>query len=435
MGKSVWIDLNEHDPARAKEQARQHIPAWEQLHFDTSAKYLGFYLGPGRGNRSWDKPLKKYEDRAGYWGRAGGGLHATAVAYSIYILPVLSFVAQLEDPPDNWEEIESRCFRKLIPSPGNGCMPLLAPLLELTGMPKSFASLRHMAKAAKLRVATREAAKAGGLHVEQRSRALQDRERLTSHVVRAARWADWLHSCFLHRIAKAVAELRACGITEQSLVDEAVGAPPWSPAQARRAARCIQRTAVAAQARLQNGQAECHRLLRRAADRWRMRVLPGLRVERFLSTTRWLRTRTQPRVVAAMLRTMTNCWITGRRMQQRGGRCMMGCDAEDAIEHYATCRHIQHFGQAELWLDPLPVEDRLPGFLGVLHGRPADHHKEVLRRALLTTAAYKLHGWWRHHRGPPLGQAAMLKALRVQLREILAADVAEEPLAANSGGD
>ena len=113
-------------------------------------------------------------------------------------------------------------------------------------------------------------------------------------------------------------------------------------------------------------------------------------------------------------------------MQNRHAQCMMGCDQEDSIQHYATCPHIMAFGASDLWIQPLSLEDRLAGFLGVLHAKPDEHQLEVLRRALLTTAAYKLHGWWHHQPGPRMGPASMLRALRIQLREVMAADWNED---------
>ena len=180
------------------------------------------------------------------------------------------------------------------------------------------------------------------------------------------------------------------------------------------------------------GDAVWHRLLRRATDRWRLRVLPGRRVHRFLATIQLLRKRVQPKVVAAMLRSVTNCWITGRRMQRRCGRCIMGCDAEHSVENCASCRHILLLGTTDLTLQPLPAEDRLAGFLGLLHGRPEDHGVTVCRRALLTTVAYKLHGWWRHSHGPPLPPGEMQRALRVQLREALAAMLGDAAAASST---
>jgi hypothetical protein len=100
---------------------------------------------------------------------------------------------------------------------------------------------------------------------------------------------------------------------------------------------------------------------------------------------------------------------------------MMGCEAEDSIEHYASCRHVSEFGHRELGLEVLPPAERLAGFLGIRTARPAEHGHEVRRRALLTTAAYKLHGWWRCNRVRGLQTEGMMQALRVQLREVLAA--------------
>ncbi|CAK0886032.1 unnamed protein product [Prorocentrum cordatum] len=109
-------------------------------------------------------------------------------------------------------------------------------------------------------------------------------------------------------------------------------------------------------------------------------------------------------------------------MQNRHAQCMTGCDQEDSIQHYATYPHIMAFGASNLWIQPLSPDDRLAGFLGVLRAKLDEHQHEVLRRALLTTAAYKLNGWWRHQPGPRMGLASMLRALRIQLREVMAAD-------------
>mgnify|MGYP002811724459 CR=1 FL=1 len=153
-------------------------------------------------------------------------------------------------------------------------------------------------------------------------------------------------------------------------------------------------------------------------------------MDRWLGTLAGLGRQVPPRVVAGMLRTLTNSGITGRRMQQRAVTCMMGCDAPDAIEHYACCRHTNQVDSTDLWLQPLATENRLPGFLGLLHSKPPEHSQKVRCRAMLTAAAYKLHGWWRHYRGPPLTTEAMGRVLRVQIRELMAGTLADDPLEA-----
>ena len=69
--------------------------------------------------------MRKYLERSSFWGQAGGGLHVAALAYSVYVLPVLSFVAQLEDLPPGWEDLEARCMKNLVRCPGNGSLLML----------------------------------------------------------------------------------------------------------------------------------------------------------------------------------------------------------------------------------------------------------------------------------------------------------------------
>ena len=38
-----------------------------QISWSRSGKYLGLYVGPGKGEKSWDKPFRKYLQRLGEW--------------------------------------------------------------------------------------------------------------------------------------------------------------------------------------------------------------------------------------------------------------------------------------------------------------------------------------------------------------------------------
>ena len=49
---------------------------------------------------------KKYLERAKIWRKIGGGLHITLQAYRVYVMSVLTFVAQLVAPPPEWEQTE-----------------------------------------------------------------------------------------------------------------------------------------------------------------------------------------------------------------------------------------------------------------------------------------------------------------------------------------
>ena len=72
---------------------------WATLNFASWGKYLGFAVGPGRGCRSWDKPLQKFIERIHSWEWSGLGLHGAAVVYNLLVVPVRMFVAQLEVVP------------------------------------------------------------------------------------------------------------------------------------------------------------------------------------------------------------------------------------------------------------------------------------------------------------------------------------------------
>ena len=82
------------------------INGWEKAKVQYSGTYLGFEIGPERGEAAWEKPIKKLIERTTSWCKKGLGLTWAAFSYQIYLLPVLSFVAQLERPPTGWDSIE-----------------------------------------------------------------------------------------------------------------------------------------------------------------------------------------------------------------------------------------------------------------------------------------------------------------------------------------
>eukprot|EP00974_Lingulodinium_polyedra_P022731 2195833-Lingulodinium_polyedra.AAC.1 len=59
-----------------------------QVAWISTGKYLGFYVGPGKGDKSWGKPAAKFRARLEDWNWSEMGLHAVLAAYNIYVLPV-----------------------------------------------------------------------------------------------------------------------------------------------------------------------------------------------------------------------------------------------------------------------------------------------------------------------------------------------------------
>ena len=166
---AVPLWLTPLDALRAEWAGR--IPGWVGMRVALSAKYLGFMLGPGRGRSSWDGPLRKYSERAAAWGQAGAGLMLTALAYSVYVVSVLSFVLQLEPLPPQWPKVEAAACRRLVRGPGNWCLPTDIKTLQELGLPRGFASLPEISWATRLRVAYLGAG--GQLRVQARAAALR----------------------------------------------------------------------------------------------------------------------------------------------------------------------------------------------------------------------------------------------------------------------
>ena len=93
------------------------VPSWGAMQVSFAAKYLGFFVGPDKGTRSWTAPIRKYLDRAQQWGKLGLGLHMSIRAYSTYILSVLMFVGQLEPLPHSFDGFVVTARRRLFLGP------------------------------------------------------------------------------------------------------------------------------------------------------------------------------------------------------------------------------------------------------------------------------------------------------------------------------
>ena len=131
-------------------------------------------VGPGKRQRSLDAPLIKYSQRAVEWSRAGLGLHMTLRAYRIYMMSVLLFVTQLEDPPEDFSAREQAACRRLFPGPTHWISPSFLQQLSMLGFPCSLPNLHDTATAAKSRVFRNENRMHGGLNIATRGPSAQE---------------------------------------------------------------------------------------------------------------------------------------------------------------------------------------------------------------------------------------------------------------------
>ena len=123
LPKTVVIPLWPANLATVRTQLTEQVPIWKDVGVAWWATYLGFATGPGKMNHSWDKAFAKYTERIRAWGWAALGLQYAATAYNIYVMSVLSFVAQLEEPPERILHAELHGLRRVARGPGNWAKP------------------------------------------------------------------------------------------------------------------------------------------------------------------------------------------------------------------------------------------------------------------------------------------------------------------------
>jgi len=96
--KCVLIPLWPSEVHLVKAELVSAFPTWADMHVAYSGVYLGVSIGPLGHEDFWSKAVQKFLRRAKDWGRVGLGLYWTSLAYSTYVLPVLSFLAQFRIP-------------------------------------------------------------------------------------------------------------------------------------------------------------------------------------------------------------------------------------------------------------------------------------------------------------------------------------------------
>ena len=119
VGKAVLIPLGDRSESDIRQELAADNHPWAGMQISTSAKYLGFMVGPGKGDGSWVKPLRKFRERVALWPWADIGLFYATQVWNTFVLPVLLFVAQLESPPAVALQAERDLLRRAAPGPGN----------------------------------------------------------------------------------------------------------------------------------------------------------------------------------------------------------------------------------------------------------------------------------------------------------------------------
>ena len=159
--------------------------------WSSTGKYLGFYVGPGKGHKSWEKPMQKYKERLGDWQWGELGLHQALAVYGTYILPVLTYVAQLEVPPPEALCLEDVAARKVAPGPAAWCSVKDLHHGHELGLDRTLRPLSISCSAAMLRIHAWENRADGGIPWRELANALEIRRRATEQIYRVVSFQKW----------------------------------------------------------------------------------------------------------------------------------------------------------------------------------------------------------------------------------------------------
>ena len=193
---------NDMDPLELmKHRLKEQVPRWQSMSLNWHGVYLGFVVGPGKGDQSWIKPSRKYVDRCSIWAGRGHGLQYSALTYNTFAVSTLSYVAQLEQPPDWLYEEERMALKKVASGPRDWAGPDdFWHLKDGYGFCQAFKCIRWLAQAAQLRVYVCD--KATLNKSELHDSVARTRQLMACPSVPYTRciWKDWFARSFLLRL-------------------------------------------------------------------------------------------------------------------------------------------------------------------------------------------------------------------------------------------
>jgi len=370
---------------------------WGEAKFEEHAAYLGFVIGPGAGRLGWDKAVLKTMKKVQTWRSTACSLLYTVMVYNVYILPILSFITQLEPPPDSWETTERRIMARLIRGPGNWAGPKeWRQLKRAYQFPAECHNLRERSSAAQFRVACNEARAEGGLglttRVEKTDRAL----RHTTQTHLFAEWGTWLNGGFSrqldsnkHRLEGHQTRPVTAEIIESTLLKDT--SRPWNKKDTR---KVISKTQATCLSILAAPPAGAEAKMRKDIEKITLSAYPRTSVGRAFRVLEVLKRWGPPRVLAAHYRSWWNGWTTSHRLHNEGGiaDCFWcGLRQGDSLTHICVCPVIQEWRCSTLGLThETALCDRRAQFFNLL--RVDDGGEEaVMRRGIALAATYHAH--------------------------------------------
>lgn len=120
-GKCVIIPLSYADfgakASQIQEWLDRHLQGWAGFQIKRTSKYLGVFVGPGALDQAWDAALDKYWKRVGSIAACGLSARFSVMAYNMYAVSVLSYLAQFSWLPARAIRLEQRAQARILHMP------------------------------------------------------------------------------------------------------------------------------------------------------------------------------------------------------------------------------------------------------------------------------------------------------------------------------
>ena len=349
--KCVFIPLFDYDKHKVQADLRGMADPLGDMSIGKKGKYLGFSIGPGKGDSSWQGALDKATKRVSEWDWAPLGFFFATQVWNTFVASLFGFVAQLERPPPGIKNKLAELLLRAGHGPPNWCSDDdLTHLRRGFGFHGEFKDVITMAQAAMFRTTAMEDSNNGGLRCQERATQLKEEYRKTKHFIRSREWGHWYERAFVTQLAEHQSKLRETkGITQGSIERELSHEQdrPWTPTLAKLVKRSFQRQGTKHLADDTPFQAEAR--VRRNLRRFGL--LDRREAARSLKRLRSLQLLVPPRVWAATFGALWNRWFTARRTQRIHSKCLLGCEwGDDSVEHYVDCPQVVQFAKHRLHL-------------------------------------------------------------------------------------
>jgi hypothetical protein len=324
--KCVLIPLWKYNAAQVKDFLLELLPVWLRFKVADKALYLGLWVGPGSGDKSWDAAKAKYLKRVETLLSFKAGVWITCMLYRVFAMSSLTFVAQCKRIPAHVFELERKTILRILRGPRHWIsLPVAFHMDKLFAMPGAFPSLQAHGLAAKLRLALTVFP-----DLELRKQALETGLLKDDNVTLASLGnRTWWNDSIVFVLHDAVKEATEFKVLSRGCPTDPEVAAALKPEGKK---HCLQKWLALG---LTNAMypVSPSEFFRQRFARWDSLLAGGAQAaaDRVPSFLQHVKKRVPPAVLAAWMHSALNGWCTARRFQCQGQcRLSKNCRGEDS---------------------------------------------------------------------------------------------------------